>query len=250
MKTKIAATLVAALSVGGAGAALAITDNLPTGSRPTALGATAAGPAAPELLTFPADEAGTVTVEVDGTQVTFVGATPADGWTWELDGDDGHEVEVEFHRGTTTVKIDVEVEDAGVQSRIRRFENDDEVSDTDDQPGGDLDDEADDDSPDDGSPDDDSPDDESPHDDSPDDDGIDDSPNDDGFPDDADDDGPDDDNSGPGNNHDDDGPDDDNSGPGGSDDDDDREDDDHDDDDGGDDDDNSGPGDSDDDDDD
>lgn len=63
--------------------------------------------------------AGTVTVNVDGGNLTLVSAVPAAGWTVEVEQAAGREIEVDFRSGTRRVQVNLEFEDGAVRERVR-----------------------------------------------------------------------------------------------------------------------------------
>ena len=87
-------------------------------------GAPTTAPTAPQAdgadaRTFDAAAAGTVTYRVDGLQLVLVAATPAAGWTVEVERGFGIELDLDFRSGARRVQVDVEFEDGGVRERVR-----------------------------------------------------------------------------------------------------------------------------------
>jgi hypothetical protein len=63
--------------------------------------------------------AGTVTVALAAGRLELLSATPAAGWSVEVEQSAGTEVEVDFRRGAERVQVDLEVEDGAVRERLR-----------------------------------------------------------------------------------------------------------------------------------
>jgi hypothetical protein len=63
--------------------------------------------------------AGTVTVALAAGSLELLSATPAAGWSVEVEQSAGTEVEVDFRRGAERVQVDLEVEDGAVRERLR-----------------------------------------------------------------------------------------------------------------------------------
>ncbi len=88
-----------------------------------------------DTVTQAVGEAGTVTFTIDGNSVAFVGADPADGWTYTVDRADGDHLKVTF-RNATGAEIEFEVEAGGSGTSIPgettgiTFDDDDDDDDT------------------------------------------------------------------------------------------------------------------------
>lgn len=62
---------------------------------------------------------GTVTYAVDGTTLTVVDATPAVGWSVEVEQSTGRELEVDFRSAAPRLQVNIEMEDGQVRERVR-----------------------------------------------------------------------------------------------------------------------------------
>lgn len=69
--------------------------------------------------TYPAADAGTVTVARDGQVLTIVEVTEAAGWRAEVERSSGTEVEVTFRRDEQRVDFSAEIESQWVKVRVR-----------------------------------------------------------------------------------------------------------------------------------
>lgn len=67
--------------------------------------------------------AGTVTYTVADGSLTLVEATPAPGWTMEIEQSAGRELDLDFRSGERRVQVDVELEDGHVRERVRPRED-------------------------------------------------------------------------------------------------------------------------------
>lgn len=78
-------------------------------------------PAAPagETRSFAAADAGVVTYAVDASGFRLVAATPAAGWSVEVERSAGHELDLDFRWETVRVQVDVELEDGQIRERVR-----------------------------------------------------------------------------------------------------------------------------------
>ncbi len=105
-----------------------------TATTSTTVGTLPAGPAvASGTRVVDAAGAGTVTVAEAGGQLSLVSATPAEGWSVEVEQSAGREIEVDFRMGAQRAQVNVELEDGAVRDRVRfrdeasgtdvRFEN-------------------------------------------------------------------------------------------------------------------------------
>jgi hypothetical protein len=103
----IAAGLTAALLTWG-GVAMAASDRPRTESVHTAVGSTV----------YQVEEAGTVTVAFDGTALTLVDQSAADGWTVSVDSVLATEIEVDFVSPARQLRFNAEIEDGAVRVRV------------------------------------------------------------------------------------------------------------------------------------
>lgn len=72
-----------------------------------------------DLQTFDAGDAGTITVHVNGRNLTLESVAANAGWEWrEDDQDDNDEVEVYFFRDDTRIKVEVEHDDGGIKHEV------------------------------------------------------------------------------------------------------------------------------------
>jgi hypothetical protein len=88
----------------------------------TTQGSTASTVAASEqtgTITYEAGAAGSVTISSDGSQLTIVDVTAADGWSHEIEVQVGREVEMDFRNGEERVQFNAEFEDGEVRVRVR-----------------------------------------------------------------------------------------------------------------------------------
>lgn len=101
-------------SVGPTGPhATASTSRTPTSPRPTQLATPRPTPSAPRTSATVAHSetrtwtgtAGFVTVSCSGRQARLKGASPGDGWSYEVGDASGDSVEVKFERGETEVQV-------------------------------------------------------------------------------------------------------------------------------------------------
>jgi hypothetical protein len=76
-------------------------------------------PAATEVRTVSAGEAGSIVVAVDGTSLGLMSVNPNPGWTVEVEHASGREIEVTFLSGAARVDVKVELEDGQVRERVR-----------------------------------------------------------------------------------------------------------------------------------
>ena len=87
-------------------------------STTTSRALTGAAPVAGTTAT-PVLDAGQVTVTVDGALLRIVSATPAAGWSVEVERDNAREIEVSFRSGSARVDFNAELEDNAIRIRIR-----------------------------------------------------------------------------------------------------------------------------------
>jgi hypothetical protein len=74
---------------------------------------------ASETRTIDAAGAGTVVVAREGNQLTLISATPAAGFTAEVEQAAGAEIEVDFRMAGQRVQVNVEIEDGAIRERVR-----------------------------------------------------------------------------------------------------------------------------------
>jgi hypothetical protein len=69
--------------------------------------------------TFAAGDAGSVTIRRTGATLSIVSVNGNPGWSSEVEQGTGAEIEVKFVNGTTRIDFSAELEDGGVQVRVR-----------------------------------------------------------------------------------------------------------------------------------
>ena len=74
---------------------------------------------APVVASHPALEAGSITVEAQGTTVRLLEAVAAEGWRRHVEVAEGLEVEVTFRRDGARVDVKAEVDDGQLRFRVR-----------------------------------------------------------------------------------------------------------------------------------
>ncbi|MCB2223119.1 MAG: hypothetical protein KQH83_03000, partial [Actinobacteria bacterium] len=84
---------------------------------------TSAATAAPFTETYRIGDAGTVTLDFDGSILTILGTSAAEGWYVEIDAATGTEVEAEFSDGTTEFEFEAEFEHGEVRVSIGQTEH-------------------------------------------------------------------------------------------------------------------------------
>ena len=116
--TLLAMVLAVLMAVGVAQAVVAPVGSVdssegePTTSTTQALDGT-------ETIVYEVRDAGTVTVQFDGTSLTITAAEAAEGWAVEVEIASGREVEADFRNATHRVRFEAELEDGEVRARIR-----------------------------------------------------------------------------------------------------------------------------------
>lgn len=71
------------------------------------------------LTTYEVADAGSVTIEYDGTTLSLVSADANTPWSSFSQQTSGREIEVEFANGDRIVKFNAELEDGGIRIRVR-----------------------------------------------------------------------------------------------------------------------------------
>jgi len=80
--------------------------------------------------TYVVGEAGSVTVNFDGSSLNLVSADANDPWTAFGEQTSGREIEVEFSNGNREIKFNAELEDGGIRIRVRDRLSDATTTDT------------------------------------------------------------------------------------------------------------------------
>jgi hypothetical protein len=84
---------------------------------------TVPGSIEPFVQTYVVGEAGSVTIQFDGSALRILSTTAADGWELEIEVSSGIEVEADFRDGTTRFQFKAELEDGEVRVRIRQSDD-------------------------------------------------------------------------------------------------------------------------------
>lgn len=129
-KTAILASVLTAVTVIGAGAAF----GTPGDSSSSSTGTTSTTTALPdasggEAFAYEVGDAGTITVESDGTGLAITAVTASDGWAAEVEIAQGREVEADFRTGDRRIQFNAELEDGQIRVRVRERVGDERTED-------------------------------------------------------------------------------------------------------------------------
>ena len=131
----IGTVLTALMAVGMASALVNSNAGLPAGSSSEPVAATSAEVATADAIIYEVADAGTVSVTSDGLALEIASIEPAEGWSGEIEGPSGREVEAQFSDGDRQIHFRAEIDGGQIEAKVEA--NDDTANVGDDSVGDD-----------------------------------------------------------------------------------------------------------------
>jgi hypothetical protein len=110
--------LTALMAVGMASALVNSNAGLPAGSSSEPVAATSAEVATADAIIYEVADAGTVSVTSDGLALEIASIEPAEGWSGEIEGPSGREVEAQFSDGDRQIHFKAEIDGGQVEAKV------------------------------------------------------------------------------------------------------------------------------------
>ncbi|MGA9596131.1 MAG: hypothetical protein WBV06_08245, partial [Acidimicrobiia bacterium] len=131
----IGTVLTALMAVGMASALVNSNAGLPVGSSSEPVAATSAEVATADAIIYEVADAGTVSVTSNGLALEIASIEPAEGWSGEIEGPSGREVEAQFSDGDRQIHFKAEIDGGQIEAKVEA--NDDTAKVGDDSVGDD-----------------------------------------------------------------------------------------------------------------